>query len=96
MTDRFQRSHLSHWTPRQRTNDKKFVPVKQHQPQQKQEGQRDVNSNPSLNKMQDYPNCTVSFPSLIGDGNCNGGDYNTPECGFDKGDCEDVNAKMKN
>jgi hypothetical protein len=93
MTDRFQRSHLSHWTQRQRTNDKKFVnTIKQHQPQQKQKGQRDVNSNPSLNKMQDYPNCDVTFPSFIGDGHCSTRyNYNTAECGFDGGDCEEFN-----
>jgi|AntRauTorckE5430_2_1112549.scaffolds.fasta_scaffold23765_1 hypothetical protein len=113
MTDRFQSTTvifeslevICHWTPRQRTNDKKFVNLsnsKQHQPhQQKQKGQRDVN-NPSLNKMQDYPNCNVQLPYHIGDGIChggtqfNGGDYNTAECGFDGGDCEEFNAKYPN
>ena len=43
-----------------------------------------------------YPNCDVSYPSLIGDGICNGGDYNTVECDFDGGDCEDFNVKYPN
>eukprot|EP00979_Chaetoceros_neogracilis_P018328 scaffold10570_cov290-Chaetoceros_neogracile.AAC.33 len=41
--------------------------------------------------MQDYPNCNVSYPKYIGDGYCHGGDFNTVECGFDGGDCEDFN-----
>jgi hypothetical protein len=73
-----------------------LYPVKQHQPQQKQKGQRDVNSNPSLNKMQDYPDCNVLLPWWIGNGECHGGDYNTVECGFDGGDCEDFNNKYPN
>eukprot|EP00979_Chaetoceros_neogracilis_P011465 scaffold2835_cov280-Chaetoceros_neogracile.AAC.7 len=36
---------------------------------------------------ENYPNCNVSSPSFIGDGNCDGGDYNTAACGFDGGDC---------
>ena len=28
------------------------------------------------------------FPKLIGDGVCNGGEYNTESCGWDGGDCE--------
>jgi hypothetical protein len=46
--------------------------------------------------MQDYPNCIVNSPSLVGDGTCDGGDYNTAECGFDGGDCEDFNNKYPN
>eukprot|EP00979_Chaetoceros_neogracilis_P006004 scaffold1174_cov281-Chaetoceros_neogracile.AAC.35 len=48
--------------------------------------------------MQDYyPNCRYAyFPSRIGDGICHGGDYNTVECGFDGGDCEEFNAKYPN
>eukprot|EP00979_Chaetoceros_neogracilis_P011460 scaffold2835_cov280-Chaetoceros_neogracile.AAC.2 len=43
--------------------------------------------------MENYPYCNVDYPSWIGDGHCYGGDYNTVECGFDGGDCEDFNAK---
>jgi trypsin len=31
--------------------------------------------------------CGVARPSYLGDGYCDGGAYNTPECGFDGGDC---------
>ena len=35
-----------------------------------------------------YPNCTVSFPSWIGDGMCDDYEpYNTEKCGDDGGDC---------
>jgi hypothetical protein len=47
--------------------------------------------------MQDYPNCRYAyFTSFLGDGYCDGGDYNTAECGFDDGDCEEFNAKYPN
>ena len=39
-----------------------------------------------------YPNCTVRSPDMIGDGRCDGGDYNTAECGFDGGDCDLFNS----
>jgi hypothetical protein len=42
-----------------------------------------------------YLNCNVSSPSFIGDGNCDGGDYNTAECGFDGGDCDFFNKYPK-
>eukprot|EP00979_Chaetoceros_neogracilis_P006008 scaffold1174_cov281-Chaetoceros_neogracile.AAC.39 len=45
--------------------------------------------------MQDYPNC-IAYPLRIGDGNCDGGYYNTAACGFDGGDCEDFNNKYPN
>lgn len=35
----------------------------------------------------DYPDCKIKYPSRIADGNCDGGDYDTPECGYDGGDC---------
>ena len=35
----------------------------------------------------EYPHCTVTYPALIGNGMCDGGVYNTTECGWDGGDC---------
>lgn len=43
-----------------------------------------------------YPNCTVDWPSDIGDGRCDGGDYNTEECDWDGGDCLEFNEKYPN
>ncbi|GFH61692.1 hypothetical protein CTEN210_18168 [Chaetoceros tenuissimus] len=34
-----------------------------------------------------YPRCHVDTPRWIGDDWCNGGSYNTEECGWDGGDC---------
>ena len=34
-----------------------------------------------------YPDCDVFVTNLIGNGICDGGDYNTWECGWDGGDC---------
>ena len=34
-----------------------------------------------------FENCEVDVPGWVGDGYCDGLDYNTPECGFDGGDC---------
>jgi hypothetical protein len=34
-----------------------------------------------------YPSCTVTRPSWIGDGVCDGAEYNSEECGYDGGDC---------
>lgn len=31
--------------------------------------------------------CAAEYPSYIGDGDCDGGEYNTEECGYDGGDC---------
>ena len=31
--------------------------------------------------------CVVDYPSWIGDGWCDGGEYNTEQCGYDGGDC---------
>ena len=36
---------------------------------------------------QKYPNCNVTNPENIGDGFCDGGQYYTPECGYEEGDC---------
>lgn len=38
-----------------------------------------------------YPDCTVRNPRDVGDGFCDGQDYNTEECGWDGGDCIDFN-----
>merc|ERR1739844_437692 len=39
------------------------------------------------------PSCNVRYPSFIGDGKCNVGYYNTEECGWDGGDCDEFNEK---
>ncbi|CAN0355990.1 unnamed protein product, partial [Ectocarpus fasciculatus] len=31
--------------------------------------------------------CTVPYPSYLGDGWCDGGEYNSGKCGYDGGDC---------
>eukprot|EP00979_Chaetoceros_neogracilis_P012553 scaffold3353_cov298-Chaetoceros_neogracile.AAC.4 len=46
---------------------------------------------PSRKPTPSYPNCNVGYPVLIGNGVCQGGDYNTAECGSDGGDCDDFN-----
>jgi hypothetical protein len=45
-----------------------------------------------------YQNCAVQFPSLLGNGYCNGGIYNTAECNWDGGDCleQQQNFNMTN
>lgn len=43
-----------------------------------------------------YPNCTVEYPYLIGDGICHGRSYNKKECGYDGGDCTDFNKYFPN
>ena len=35
-----------------------------------------------------FPECQVSSSGWIGDGECDGGEYNTAECGWDGGDCD--------
>lgn len=37
--------------------------------------------------------CSVDDPDLLGNGVCNGGEYNTPECTYDGGDCAEFNKK---
>jgi len=37
--------------------------------------------------------CNVKEPNLA-NGKCDGGDYNTPECAFDGGDCIDFNSRF--
>lgn len=46
-----------------------------------------------------FPDCHVDFPELLGNGKCNSRDhrgnteYNSRECGFDAGDCLELNEK---
>jgi hypothetical protein len=35
----------------------------------------------------EYPDCIVPYPWYIGDGYCNGAEYNVEACGWDGGDC---------
>ncbi|EJK65720.1 hypothetical protein THAOC_13395, partial [Thalassiosira oceanica] len=37
--------------------------------------------------------CEISKPKWLGDGECDGGEYNTPECGYDGSDCLVFNEK---
>merc|ERR1712127_667068 len=41
-----------------------------------------------LRFMKDYPNCQVEEPDRVGDGECDGGSYDTAECEWDGGDCD--------
>ena len=56
----------------------------------------DCNFENSVDVPTEYPNCTVIYTYYIGDGWCDGGIYNTPECGFDGGDCDWFNADFPN
>jgi len=40
--------------------------------------------------------CQVPNPEFLGDGMCDGGDYNTEVCQWDKGDCDDFNELYPN
>ncbi len=40
-----------------------------------------------------YPDCTVTVLDRLGDGICNGGEYNVEECGYDDGDCISFNER---
>eukprot|EP00979_Chaetoceros_neogracilis_P016680 scaffold9028_cov298-Chaetoceros_neogracile.AAC.2 len=57
--------------------------------------QRDKCEGPIENEnILNYPGCTANlWLGLIGNGVCQGGDYNTALCEFDGGDCDDFNAK---
>eukprot|EP00930_Biecheleria_cincta_P039094 TRINITY_DN26898_c0_g1_i1.p1 TRINITY_DN26898_c0_g1~~TRINITY_DN26898_c0_g1_i1.p1 ORF type:complete len:637 (-),score=87.69 TRINITY_DN26898_c0_g1_i1:71-1981(-) len=37
--------------------------------------------------------CKVSHPRFLGDGNCDGGSYNTEECNYDGGDCCEADCR---
>jgi hypothetical protein len=37
--------------------------------------------------------CAVSNPEMLGDGNCDGGTYNTESCNYDGGDCCDSDCR---
>jgi len=37
--------------------------------------------------------CAVSHPDMLGDGNCDGGAYNTEACNFDGGDCCETDCR---
>lgn len=41
-----------------------------------------------------YPDCTVNKPFQVGNGQCDFGEYNTEECGFDGGDCTTINQYL--
>jgi len=43
-----------------------------------------------------YPDCAVPEFSLLGNGKCDGNEYNSAKCGFDNGDCIEDNFKLKN
>ena len=53
-----------------------------------------LNNNSDSNDNQ-YPDCNVEDSSYVGNGYCSGGDYNTPECKFDGGDCDEFNSKYQ-
>ncbi len=43
-----------------------------------------------------YPNCLVELRYQIGDGRCDGGDFNTEDCAYDGGDCINFNIDYPN
>lgn len=45
-------------------------------------------------RIDSFPNCQVTGRAWIGDGGCDGGDYNTAEFGWDGGDCDEGNAAL--
>ena len=43
---------------------------------------------PSPQEHPDFPGCIIDVPDWVGDGYCDAySPYNTPECGYDGGDC---------
>ncbi|GFH44530.1 hypothetical protein CTEN210_01004 [Chaetoceros tenuissimus] len=79
-------------------------------PQLKKEACRFSSAEACTQFKKNFPNCNVEKPFLIGDGKycnvdhpfwigdgyCQGGPYNTEECGFDGGDCLEFNQKYPN
>ena len=43
--------------------------------------------------VEEYPTCVVRFPSKIGDGICDGQEYNLEACDWDGGDCKEWNLR---
>lgn len=43
-----------------------------------------------------YEKCSAILPCFIGDGYCDGGQYNTAECNFDGGDCCEITCTSSN
>jgi len=44
----------------------------------------------------DCDGCEVKFPNFLGDGKCDGNEYNTKECRYDNGDCLNDEANYPN
>eukprot|EP00554_Chaetoceros_debilis_P000877 CAMPEP_0194096190 /NCGR_PEP_ID=MMETSP0149-20130528/57211_1 /TAXON_ID=122233 /ORGANISM="Chaetoceros debilis, Strain MM31A-1" /LENGTH=1350 /DNA_ID=CAMNT_0038782159 /DNA_START=274 /DNA_END=4326 /DNA_ORIENTATION=- len=51
-------------------------------------------SNCEILTSQSYNENDGAFPPALGDGFCNGGDFNTKHCGFDAGDCDECNQHV--
>lgn len=43
-----------------------------------------------------YPECHVQYSFLVGNGKCDGGQYNTEKCGYDGNDCLYFNSNYPN
>jgi len=72
-----------------------MVPVREENSTQKQVflmGGDCLKSNAVLRKR--FQGCFVTKPDSIGNGVCDGGQFNTEECGFDGGDYKDLNCTV--